>query len=130
MSKHFELMQQMEKEQLFDSKPAATPIFSSESSKYGSAAHKRWADEEALSLVQQIFLLQTKEPPRVVVFAGIDHGTGCSQVCVSVAEDARQELCQTGLSGRSQFSFAGSFGNVRYREPSRSDRGLAAGRAY
>ncbi len=43
------------------------------------------AREETLRLVQRVFL-QPKEPNRVVVFAGIDHGTGCSRVCAQAAE--------------------------------------------
>ena len=44
------------------------------------------AREEALRLVQRIFFLQTETPPKVVVFAGIDHGNGCSRICVRAAE--------------------------------------------
>ena len=44
-----------------------------------------WANEEGLRLVQQIFLLQNQSSPQVVVFAGIDHGSGCSRICSSVA---------------------------------------------
>lgn len=50
------------------------------------SASKQWAGEEALRLVQRIFLPQNQEPPRVVVFASIDPGAGCSQMCASVAE--------------------------------------------
>ena len=42
--------------------------------------------EEALQLVQRFFLLPVGESPAVVVFAGVEHGNGCSQVCASVAE--------------------------------------------
>jgi Mrp family chromosome partitioning ATPase len=44
------------------------------------------AHEEALGLVQRIFLQQTQTPPRAVMFAGIDHGNGCSEICLRVAE--------------------------------------------
>jgi capsular exopolysaccharide synthesis family protein len=86
VSKHFELMQQMEKESSFDSKSGSTYVPTAQVMGDSSSAEGRWANEEALRLVQQIFLLQTQEPPRVVVFAGIDHGNGCSQICASVAE--------------------------------------------
>ena len=47
--------------------------------------------------MQQIFLLQTQEAPRMVVFAGIDHGNGCSRIALSVAEtlagNARGAVC-------------------------------------
>jgi Mrp family chromosome partitioning ATPase len=44
------------------------------------------AREETLRLVQRIFLLQTQKAPRVVMFAGINQGAGCSQICLLVAE--------------------------------------------
>jgi Mrp family chromosome partitioning ATPase len=44
------------------------------------------AREESLRLVQRIFLPQTQDAARMVVFAGIDHGNGCSRLCVRTAE--------------------------------------------
>src|ERR1700716_3122819 len=41
--------------------------------------------EESLKLVQRVFLLQAAAP-RTVVFAGIDQGKGCSQICARAAE--------------------------------------------
>jgi Mrp family chromosome partitioning ATPase len=105
MSKHFELMQQIERDRSSrsESRPAAfAPSLSRENTSKG---HTRWASDEALRLVQQIFLLQTKEPPRVVVFAGIDHGNGCSQICASVAEilakNASRPVCLVEANFRS-----------------------------
>lgn len=58
--------------------PAAAPL------------HSRWADslarEEFVKLVQNTFLLPASQSPRVVVFAGIDPGSGCSVNCALVAE--------------------------------------------
>jgi protein-tyrosine kinase len=85
MSKHFELMQQIERERLFTAETDAAVPVSLLNGNYGQPSGE-WASEEALRLVQQIFLLQAQEPPRVVVFAGIDHGNGCSRICASVAE--------------------------------------------
>jgi Mrp family chromosome partitioning ATPase len=45
----------------------------------------RQAHEECLQLVQRLFLLQA-EPPHCVVFAGVDHGNGCSWICCQAAE--------------------------------------------
>jgi protein-tyrosine kinase len=42
--------------------------------------------EESFKLVQNIFLLQKDDSPRVVAFAGIDSGNGCSYICAQVAE--------------------------------------------
>jgi receptor protein-tyrosine kinase len=43
-------------------------------------------DNEALNIVQQVFLLRPETHPQVVVFAGIDHGSGSSMISASVAE--------------------------------------------
>ncbi len=41
--------------------------------------------EESQKLVQSLFL-SARDRPRSVVFAGVDHGSGCSEICGSVAE--------------------------------------------
>ena len=46
----------------------------------------RIAEEESLRLVQATFLGPAADSPRVVMFAGIDSGNGCSHVCVQAAE--------------------------------------------
>jgi polysaccharide biosynthesis transport protein len=43
-------------------------------------------DDETLDLVQRIFLVPAENPPRVVVFAGVDERCDTSQICASVAE--------------------------------------------
>jgi succinoglycan biosynthesis transport protein ExoP len=105
MSKHFELMQQLEDEQSSLSESRPIPSTLGLSGEGNSIGRRRWANDEALRLVQQIFLLQTKEPPRVVVFAAIDHGNGCSQMCASVAEtlakNARGPVCLVEANFRS-----------------------------
>lgn len=111
MSKHFELLQQIEKDQSFGSESLAAPAaplpFVSRS---GPAD---WASDEALRIVQQIFLLQAQEPPKVVVFAGIDHGNGCSSICASVAEtlakDVRGRVCLVEANFRTP-ALSGMFG--------------------
>ena len=50
------------------------------------------ASEEALRLVQRVFLLQAQEPPHMVAFAGIDHGNGVSRICVRVAETLAKNI--------------------------------------
>lgn len=50
------------------------------------------ASEESHRLVEHVFLAQTEEPPRVVVFAGVDHGNGCSRICAQTAEALQQNL--------------------------------------
>lgn len=46
----------------------------------------RVTEEETLRLVQGIFLSAGTNPPRVVMFAAIDSGNGCSHVCAQAAE--------------------------------------------
>lgn len=104
MSKHFELMQQIEKERVFDAGPDASVTVAARNGNHVDS-RSEWASEEALRLVQQIFVLQAHEPPQVVVFAGIDHGNGCSQICASVAEtlarNGRGRVCLVEANFRS-----------------------------
>jgi Mrp family chromosome partitioning ATPase len=105
MSKHFELMQQLEREREFNQeRPSSSTVQSVREPSYRYSP-SRWANDEALRLVQQVFLLQTQDPPRMVVFAGIDHGNGCSQICASVAEtlakNARRPVCLVEANFRS-----------------------------
>ncbi len=97
MSKNFELMQRAGKGWDVAPAPPSAPkkepvrlVVHKETWK-GSPSHghvdiDQLAREESLRLVQRIFLLQSKEPPRAVVFAGIDHGNGCSRICMQAAE--------------------------------------------
>lgn len=61
--------------------------------------------EESHRLVQQIFLMRTQEAPHVVVFAGIDHGNGCSGICARTAEalqeNVRGSICLVEANFRS-----------------------------
>jgi Mrp family chromosome partitioning ATPase len=81
------------------------------------ADEHRLADDEALKLVHQVFLPQTVQSPRVVVFAGMDHGNGCSRICTSVAEilarDTLRSVCLVGANFRSP-DLSGSFGEVSH----------------
>jgi capsular exopolysaccharide synthesis family protein len=105
MSKHFDLMQRMERERslLFGADAIRDPL--PQRANVDTKREQRCASNETLRLVQQIFLLQSAPPPRVVVFAGIDHGNGCSEVCVATAEKlaqhARREVCLVEANFRS-----------------------------
>lgn len=48
-------------------------------------SHDRVTREETLKLVQRLFLTQGVKQPRSVSFAGIDPGSGCSQLCSETA---------------------------------------------
>lgn len=97
MSRNFELMQRAGKAW------AVPPVIPIGKTQPGISVRKRpiWetlprheggldvshlAREEALRLVQSIFPLSAEAAPRLVVFAGIDHGNGCSQICSEAAK--------------------------------------------
>ena len=103
MSRNFDLMQQLEIDRGPHPTESVAPVFPTSPGNANRNGHVEWASDEALRLVQQIFLLQTQEPPRVVVFAGIDHGNGCSRICESCGRNVSNELTKASLPGRSKF---------------------------
>lgn len=126
MSKNFELMQQAGREQEFSTgrplKPnVSAPVLGNGGN--GRTAHRNGADldvnqlaaEEALRLVHRVFLSQ--EPARVVVFAGVDHGNGCSRTCADVAEalakNVRGAVCLVEANLHSP-SLPGMFGTTNH----------------
>jgi capsular exopolysaccharide synthesis family protein len=125
MSKNFELMQQVGKDQEFQpSRKLESPAPISFGN--GNTTSHREADgldldqlagEEALRLVQRVFLLQSQEPPHMVAFAGIDHGSGCSRICVRVAEtlakNIRGSVCLVEANLRSP-GLPGIFGTTNH----------------
>jgi len=94
MSKNYELMQQAEirLDMPTLSQPRTDPPASKRKGKHknGIGAHLHSdgevAREESLKLVQSVFLSSAKTAPRVVVFAGIDSGNGCSAICTCTAK--------------------------------------------
>lgn len=90
MSRNFELMHQVGLD------PGAATLH--QESRGFSAAYEKASQnaarldllemgrEEILRLVQRIFLLPTKNGARAVLFASVNQGNGCSQVCLLVAE--------------------------------------------
>jgi Mrp family chromosome partitioning ATPase len=45
----------------------------------------RMAKEEAIELVERLLFSDSGKAPRAIVFAGVEHGTGCSEVATSFA---------------------------------------------
>jgi protein-tyrosine kinase len=96
MSKNFELMQQAGQDQPFHPARKMEPAMPLTGGLGNGNGHARRlepdldldqrSDDEALRLVQRVFLLQTQEPPRAVVFASVEHGNGCSEICVRAAQ--------------------------------------------
>jgi Mrp family chromosome partitioning ATPase len=92
MSKNFELLQRAGKEREIvlvpDRQSAPAPANGNgKAHRNGTGLNlDRLAREECLRLVHRIFLQQAGECPKLVVFAGVDHGNGCSRTCISAAE--------------------------------------------
>lgn len=86
MSRNFELLEQIERERSFGRQHSPEPKFIASERLRERDDKARWDGDDALGLVQRIFLPQEQGSPRVVTFAAVDHGNGCSRLCRSVAE--------------------------------------------
>lgn len=89
MSRNFELMQRLEIVSLVETRDTFEPQFTQldQIEQIGAdVGNKEWVSDEALGIVQRIFLPQTSNSPRTVVFAGVNHGDGCTGICASVAD--------------------------------------------
>jgi len=92
MSRNYELIQQARAELEIAPIPELKTAFSVDDvngNGRGDAAVldlDQMAREESLKLVQRVFLLQSGERPRAVVFAGIELGDGCSRICANTAK--------------------------------------------
>lgn len=78
VSRNFQLMQELENKWI--GSPPRVVVAEAR------ICHRTPADEEVLGLVQRVFLLSPQNPPKVVVFAGIDQGTKGDQLCWSTAD--------------------------------------------
>src|SRR5580704_3695696 len=94
MSRNYELMQQMEnsRDPSFQRQSRSTTAavnavdqFRDSVTTTAVRAEDDIAREESLKLVQSVFLLEGEGVPRMVVFAGIDSGSGCSSICARAA---------------------------------------------
>jgi capsular exopolysaccharide synthesis family protein len=96
MSKNFELLQQAELNggSIPTGKPPALKaVRFGNGKRNGNGSDRserldleRVTEEETLRLVQTVFLGTASDSPRVVMFAGIDSGNGCSHVCAQAAD--------------------------------------------
>ena len=84
MSNNFEILRQADKDQdLFQNPGKPTARTNGKRSQPDKTDPAR---EEAVKLVQRLFLSGGTQSPRAVVFSSVDHGNGCSKVCAQVAE--------------------------------------------
>jgi type II secretory pathway predicted ATPase ExeA/Mrp family chromosome partitioning ATPase len=85
MSRHYQLMQELERDRAFFSTRFHEPAFSLPGDQQNDPTDHRAPSELTLLLVQRLFLKRTPLP-RMVVFAAVDHGNGCSQIAALVAK--------------------------------------------
>jgi capsular exopolysaccharide synthesis family protein len=93
MSRNFQLMQQLEIDSPLAVSDTVDPALSRLEEIPIRPGNNCWASDEAHSLAQRVFLPQSDTSPRMVVFAGVNPGDGCTGFCVSVAGT----LAQNGL---------------------------------
>lgn len=91
MSRNFELLQQIGREQVLYTSPAAPEPVSEEPVVFAGAVPSQLPMtaaelEEFTKLGQKIFVMPGNDAPRTVVFAATESGNGCSWVCARVAE--------------------------------------------
>ena len=84
MSRNYDLMREVEQKQaLLPSYPLDLTLTTGEGR--GNTFPRSPASDPMAILVERIFLQPQQKAPRMVVFAAIDHGNGCSRVAASVA---------------------------------------------
>jgi len=96
LSRTFEALQRLEKEQQVTSRPVeVTPIIhpgngagsngASSNASVNGAKSVKVGEEEVLKLVQRVFRSTNPDAPRTVAFSGVDHGDGCSWITANAA---------------------------------------------
>lgn len=86
MSKHYELMRDLEQSH------GMPPVMLQGSHQIGMRGRSEHAiASNALKLAQQVFLAPSNGSPRMVVFTGVEHGNGCTQIAAAVAQTLAHE---------------------------------------
>jgi Mrp family chromosome partitioning ATPase len=105
MSRNFELMQEMEGIPPVEWDQNGEVIRTHSSEWHSSSPSNSFSTDAALELVERIFRSRPSHRPTVVVFAGIDHGNGCSGIVAAVAEslaaNAPDRVCLVEANFRS-----------------------------
>src|SRR3984957_10877943 len=84
MSRNYELMREVEQKQALLSNYSIEPALTAGKSSARDFSRQLASDLMA-GLVQRVFLQPEQKSPRMVVFAAIDHGNGCSLIAASAA---------------------------------------------
>jgi capsular exopolysaccharide synthesis family protein len=87
MSRNFDLMHEMERYHEVLPIPTVKPTVRIPEDEVAAYQPPLPVNDGTLNLVQKLLLLtKAQDAPRMVVFAGIEHGNGCSHIAASVAE--------------------------------------------
>jgi protein-tyrosine kinase len=118
MSRNFELMQQLEMVSPVEVREVISPEIHEIEAVGTATRDEQWVGNEALSIVQRIFLPQKQDSPRVVAFAGVNHGDGCTRICAGVAESLADNgygpVCIVEANFRSP-ALSGVFGHTNQK---------------
>ena len=113
MSRNFDLMHDMERYHEIVPIQPVKPTISLAKAEEVAYQQPVPVNEENLRLVQQLLAPQSHDAPRLVVFAGVEHGNGCTHTAVSVAEtlaaNGGRSICMVDANFRSP-ALAGMFG--------------------
>jgi capsular exopolysaccharide synthesis family protein len=116
MSRYYELIE-MERDQAFRANSTLETALSIPGESRSRMVPPQVACDSTWELVQRVFLQQTQNPPRMVVFAAVDHGSGCSQIAASVAQTltgkAPEAVCLVEANFRSP-ALPGMLGTTNY----------------
>jgi polysaccharide biosynthesis transport protein len=104
MNRNYDTIREMRQQRRFESNTVVAPPPPSSVTLPSRHAHEQVHDLTQ-RLVQQTFLQHTGDSPRMVVFTGIDHRNGCSEIATSVAkllaEDRSSTVCLVEANFRS-----------------------------
>ena len=78
MSRTFEMLQRLEKEQEFGLSPSRVALTPPVKTEHNGTRSVRVGDEEVLKLVQRVFRASGPDAPRLVVFSAVGHGDGAT----------------------------------------------------
>jgi capsular exopolysaccharide synthesis family protein len=112
MSRNFDLMHDMERYHEIVRTQPVKPTISPAKAEEVAYQQPVPVNEGSVRLVQQLLAPQSHDAPRLVVFAGVEHGNGCTHTAVSVAEtlaaNGGRSICIVDANFRSP-AMAGMF---------------------